>query len=199
MREAWKSFHLSDVLFSENDYFVLRPCFVCILRIKYLENKGARGQQILLRFFIPHRGLPITKRWDLKALDTWGTSLVRVNLFFFMRDGAPAHYGSIVRDWLDENFPARWIGRRVALDWPSRSPDLTPADYFLWGYLKDIVYQKKHRTLSSLKQSITSAFSAIGSDLCQKDFKSASMPMVVNSNIWINLFFNLSLYLLRLI
>lgn len=88
--------------------------------------------------------------------------------FFFMHDGAPAHYGSIVRDWLDENFPARWIGRRGALDWPARSPDLTPADYFLWAYLKDIVYQKKHRTLSSLKQSITSAFSAIGSDLCEK-------------------------------
>ncbi|CAF4179297.1 unnamed protein product, partial [Rotaria magnacalcarata] len=74
--------------------------------------------------------------------------------FFFMHDGAPAHYASNVRDWLDENFPGRWIGRRGALDWPARSPDLTPADYFLWVYLKDIVYQNKRRTLSSLKQSI---------------------------------------------
>ncbi|CAF3903735.1 unnamed protein product, partial [Rotaria sp. Silwood1] len=52
--------------------------------------------------------------------------------FVFMHDGVPAHYGSNVRDWLDENFPARWIGHRGALDWPARSPDLTPADYFLW-------------------------------------------------------------------
>ncbi|CAF4656865.1 unnamed protein product [Rotaria sp. Silwood2] len=88
--------------------------------------------------------------------------------FFFMHDGAPAHYASNVRDWLDENFPGRWIGRRGALDWPARSPDLTPADYFLWGYLKDIVYQNKRRTLSSLKQSIISAFSTIDSDLCKK-------------------------------
>jgi hypothetical protein len=85
-----------------------------------------------------------------------------------MHDGALAHYASNVRDWLDENFPARWIGRRGAIDWPARSPDLSPADYFLWGHLKDIVYQTKHRTLNSLKQSIISAFSTIDSDLCEK-------------------------------
>lgn len=88
--------------------------------------------------------------------------------FLFMHDGAPAHYASNVPDWLDENFPERWIGRRGALDWPAQSPDLTPADYFLWGYLKDTVYQKKHRTLSSLKQSIISAFSTIDPGLCKK-------------------------------
>jgi hypothetical protein len=35
---------------------------------------------------------------------------------FFMQDGAPAHYVSDVQDWLDESFPARWIGRRGAID-----------------------------------------------------------------------------------
>jgi hypothetical protein len=38
----------------------------------------------------------------------------------------------------------------------------------LWGYLKDIVYKNKHRSLSSLKQSIISTFATIGSDLSQK-------------------------------
>lgn len=88
--------------------------------------------------------------------------------FFFMQDGAAGHYASSVRNWLDENFSGRWIGRRGAIDWPARSPDLTPAGYFLWGYLKDIVYKSKPRNLSSLKQSIISAFSTINSDLCQK-------------------------------
>ncbi|CAF1610644.1 unnamed protein product [Didymodactylos carnosus] len=62
--------------------------------------------------------------------------------FFFMHDGAPAHYASNVRDWLAEKFPARWIGRRGALDSPDRAPNLTLADYFLWGYLKDIVFKR---------------------------------------------------------
>jgi hypothetical protein len=49
---------------------------------------------------------------------------------------------------------------------------LTPADYFLWGYLKDIAYKNKLQNLFSLKQSIISAFSIINSDLCKKVCKS---------------------------
>jgi hypothetical protein len=35
-----------------------------------------------------------------------------------------------------------WIGRAGAADeewmkWPPRSPDLTPCDFFLWGYVKE--------------------------------------------------------------
>jgi hypothetical protein len=30
----------------------------------------------------------------------------------FMHDGAPSHYAGIVRNWLDDNFSGRWIGRR---------------------------------------------------------------------------------------
>jgi hypothetical protein len=37
----------------------------------------------------------------------------------------------------------RWIGRGGSITWPPRSPDLTPLDFFLWGYAKNIVYQVK--------------------------------------------------------
>ena len=60
---------------------------------------------------------------------------------FFMQDGTPTHYASDVREWLEDNFPARWIGRRGAIDWPARSPDLSPSDFFLWGHLKEVVYR----------------------------------------------------------
>jgi hypothetical protein len=53
-----------------------------------------------------------------------------------MQDGAPAHYVSDVRDWFDENFPARWIDRRGAIDWPARSPNFTPADFLSGDALK---------------------------------------------------------------
>ena len=54
---------------------------------------------------------------------------------YFMQDGAPAHYATTVRAWLDVNFENRWIGRRGPIEWPARSPDLTVADFFLWGYV----------------------------------------------------------------
>jgi hypothetical protein len=63
----------------------------------------------------------------------------------FQQDGAPPHYHNAVRRYLNEHLPHRWIGRVTATDlefrnWPPRSPDLTPCDFFLWGYVKDAVY-----------------------------------------------------------
>ncbi|MFW5443335.1 MAG: hypothetical protein ACKE51_03370 [Methylococcaceae bacterium] len=54
----------------------------------------------------------------------------------FQQDGAPPHYALIVRQWLNDTFPGAWIGRRGPMEWPARSPDLTPCDFFLWGVLK---------------------------------------------------------------
>lgn len=73
---------------------------------------------------------------------------------WFQQDGAPAHYGINVRNYLNEIFADRWIGRRGAIEWPPRSPDLTALDYFLWGYLKDRVYRTKPQNLVDLRQRI---------------------------------------------
>lgn len=73
---------------------------------------------------------------------------------WFQQDGAPPHYAVIVRQYLDEVFPNRWIGRRGHLEWPARSPDLTPLDFFLWGYLKSKVYVTKPNDIEDLKQRI---------------------------------------------
>ena len=50
---------------------------------------------------------------------------------YFQQDGAAPHYVLHVGAYLDGVFPRRWIGRRGVIDWPARSPDLTPLDYFL--------------------------------------------------------------------
>ena len=45
---------------------------------------------------------------------------------YFMQDGAPSHN---IPEFLDRHFNKRWIGNskhRAPLQWPSRSPDLTP-------------------------------------------------------------------------
>ena len=40
------------------------------------------------------------------------------------------------------------------LNWPLRSPDLAPCDYFLWGYLKSLVYNNRPKTLEDLQNAI---------------------------------------------
>ena len=72
----------------------------------------------------------------------------------FQQDGAPPHYALAVRAYLDVEFPGRWIGRRGPIEWPARSPDLTPLDFFLWGHLKSVVYKTPVADVNELKQRI---------------------------------------------
>lgn len=73
-------------------------------------------------------------------------------------DGAPAHFHREVREYLNVNFRNRWIGRNGFQNWPPRSPDLTSLDFFLWGYIKGIVYNTPPTTPDNLKQRIREAF-----------------------------------------
>ena len=83
---------------------------------------------------------------------------------FFQHDGDPLHFGTQVRESLNENMPDRWIGRRGTIDWPPRSPDLTPIDYFLWIYMKNKVYKRKFRKMEELKSRIKEEFDALKSN-----------------------------------
>ena len=38
-----------------------------------------------------------------------------------MEPQTPPHFASVVRDFLDEKFLGRWIGRRGPIEWPARS------------------------------------------------------------------------------
>jgi hypothetical protein len=58
--------------------------------------------------------------------------------------------------------------------WPPRSTDLTPPDYFLWGYLKGRVYQNKPRTIDSLKANITEEIQALTADVLARTFQNTA-------------------------
>jgi hypothetical protein len=62
----------------------------------------------------------------------------------FMHDGAPPHFALSVRSWLNRKFAGRWLWRRRPQEWPERSPDLTSCDFFLWGWVKEEVYNTSH-------------------------------------------------------
>ena len=74
----------------------------------------------------------------LQVLEGCVWPAARYQRWTFQHDGAPAHYSIAVRAWLDQKFPGRWMGRMGPIEWPPRSPDLTPPDFFLWGYLKQL-------------------------------------------------------------
>ena len=104
----------------------------------------------------------------LAMLDRTLWPFARYKRLTFQQDGAPAHYALDVRAWLDEKFPNRWIGRRGPTEWPPRSPDLTPCDFFLWGYLKERVYRERPANIQDLRDRITQCCAEIPADLLAK-------------------------------
>ena len=78
-----------------------------------------------------------------------------------MQDGAPPHFSCFVTDVLNERFPDAWIGRGGPIPWPPQSPDLSPLDFSLWGYIKNIVYAENIRNIQHLQERITSAIETV--------------------------------------
>lgn len=76
---------------------------------------------------------------------------------WFMHDGAPPHFALIVREFLNNRFANRWIGRGGPQHWPPRSPDINPLDFFFWGYLKSLVYTTPIETVDELRNRIEQA------------------------------------------
>lgn len=92
----------------------------------------------------------------------------REGQMWWQQDGAPPHWYRPARDFLDNHFPERWIGRSGPLAWPARSPDLTACDYWLWGHLKQLVYRRQPDSLEELKISIRAAFAEVTNDVRQR-------------------------------
>ncbi|GFU56893.1 putative DD41D transposase [Trichonephila clavipes] len=72
----------------------------------------------------------------------------------FQQDGATCHTARAPIDLLKDTFGDRLISRFGPVNWPPRSCDLTPLDYFLWGYVKSLVYADKPQTLDHLEDNI---------------------------------------------
>jgi len=100
----------------------------------------------------------VTEASYLKMLETYAVPQVMQiedhDHFYWQQDGAPPHWAITVRNFLNETFGKRWIGRSGPIQWPPRSPDLTPCDFYFWGHLKSLVYKNRPESLDALRMKI---------------------------------------------
>ena len=113
-------------------------------------------------------GDSVTSASYLQMLSEFIWPLIMRRGLYFQQDGAAPHYANDVRDWLNAKLPDRWIGRKGPIEWPPRSPDLTPPDLFLWGYLKDKVYVHESSTTSQLMDRIQQACAEVPLEMCRR-------------------------------
>ncbi|EFN87283.1 hypothetical protein EAI_12588, partial [Harpegnathos saltator] len=52
--------------------------------------------------------------------------------------------------------------------WPPRSPDFTPPDFYIWGFLKDAVFHQSPTTRQDMMDRIRNACRAIPANVLLK-------------------------------
>ncbi|GFW92605.1 uncharacterized protein TNCV_519221 [Trichonephila clavipes] len=87
---------------------------------------------------------------------------------WFQQDGATCHTARATIDLLKDTLGDRLISRFGPVNWPPRSCDLTPLDYFLWGYVKSLVYADKPQTLDHLEDNIRRVIADIRPQMLEK-------------------------------
>ncbi|GFW92869.1 uncharacterized protein TNCV_3495021 [Trichonephila clavipes] len=86
----------------------------------------------------------------------------------FQKDGATCHTARATIDLVKDTFGDRLISCFGPVNWPPRSCDLTPLDYFLWGYVKSLVYADKPQTLDHLEDNIRRVIADIRPQMLEK-------------------------------
>ena len=102
------------------------------------------------------------------------------------QDGAPCHAAGKNMRYLDSLFADRLVSRKSirGRDWPARSPDLNPCDFFLWGYLKSKVYTPKPANLDQLEQNIINEINAIPPAMIRRallDVRKRALKVIANN------------------
>ena len=80
---------------------------------------------------------------------------------YFQHDRATFHYTHLVMQHHNGTSANRGIGHGSTINWPPRSPDLTPLDFCLWGWMKNEVYRRKVDTRDELLDLIMDVIASI--------------------------------------
>ena len=129
---------------------IIGPYFIRNAEGVRVTANGARYRAMINEFLLP-------KTQDIGISDLW-----------FQQDRATCHTAGETIDLLKENFHEQIISRNGPVNWPPRSFDLTPLDYFLWGYVKSLVYVNKPQSIDALEANITQVIKGIPADMFER-------------------------------
>ncbi|GFY16574.1 uncharacterized protein TNCV_736011 [Trichonephila clavipes] len=112
----------------------------CMLKHRYIQKNRLFGALygLVESFFKNDEGHNVTVNGDrYRAMITNffipELSNHDVQELWFQQDGATCHTARATIDLLKDTLGDRLISRFGPVNWPPRSCDLTPLDYFLWG------------------------------------------------------------------
>ena len=88
--------------------------------------------------------------------------------FTFVQDSAPSHRANQVQNFLKQKLKSRFVKNT---DWPPKSPDCNPLDYYFWDRVQEKVYDGRYcypfATIDELKRRIRDVWDECATDLPQ--------------------------------
>ncbi len=117
---------------------------------------GILGTRIIRPFFFQYQNDAVPAIRQAAA-----EQVIDPDEVWFQQDGASPHFARIVRDYLDLAFPGRRIGRRGPLEWPARSPDLAPLDFYFGGMLTSKKFTPRTELMPRLILNIQNESAAV--------------------------------------
>ena len=87
---------------------------------------------------------------------------------YFQQDGATAHTANSTLRFFNDIFQSRVIFKGI---WPPRSTDLRVLDFYLWGAVKQKVYQNKLQNLQELRDNIRHHIAVIQQEEIRRVFE----------------------------
>jgi len=93
---------------------------------------------------------------------------------YFQQDGTPPHTTNENLEIINRHFgppvsahkcPGTFGEGHI---WPAYSPDLSPLDFFLWGYIKDKIYKDNPKSIEELEKAITNCFKSVPAEMLHR-------------------------------
>ena len=88
--------------------------------------------------------------------------------FLFHQDSAPSHVSGTTLS----HFQKIGIPLITKDKWPSKSPDLAPMDFFVWGWMKGKLRKKRFRTKDGMRRAIKAVWNELPQEYIQNAFDS---------------------------
>ena len=111
---------------------------------------GERYSEMISNFFL-------LKMQELDLHDMW-----------FKQDCATCNTELVTMDLLRCEFSEHFITLSGPVNWPPGSCDLTPIDYFLWGYVKAPVYTDNPVSMDALEDNIEAFIHEIPAEILER-------------------------------
>ena len=138
---------------------------------KVMAWVGVVGNKVLpIHWFEEKKGVNGEAYLHLLVEDLWPAvkSTASRKSLYFMQDGASPHTTGQVMEFLNQKFQGRVISRKADFEWPAKSPDLNPLDYWFWGHCEAEVMRTQPLTLDDLKEEVESFARTVLADTVER-------------------------------